>query len=318
MSQSPLRIVFAGTPDFAAAHLSQLLKSNHQVCAVYTQPDRPAGRGKKLQPSPVKIIAEQHDIAVFQPQSLKSSEAREQLAALEPDLMVVVAYGLLLPKAVLDIPRFGCINVHASILPRWRGAAPIQRAIQAGDQESGICIMQMDEGLDTGDVLFQSSYELSAEETGGSLHQKLMEMGCNALSQVVADYPALVQNKVAQDDLPGEPTYAAKLTKQEAKIDWCQPARNIERMVRAFNPWPVAYMLCGKERVKVWQVECLSRTSTAAPGEIICADRQGVDVQTGGGVIRLLRLQLPNSRALSVGEILNAKKERFQVGSQLG
>jgi len=238
MSQA-LRIVFAGTPEFAAEHLKALLDSPHEIVAVYTQPDRPAGRGQKLMPSPVKQLAAQHGLPVLQPPTLRAPEAQAELAALQPDLMVVVAYGLILPQAVLDIPRLGCINSHASLLPRWRGAAPIQRAVQAGDAESGVTVMQMEAGLDTGPMLLKVSTPISAEDTGGSLHDRLARLGPPAVVEAIAGLAAgTLKGEVQNDALA---TYAHKLSKDEAKLDWSRPAVELERAVRAFDPWPVCH-----------------------------------------------------------------------------
>lgn len=229
-----LRIVFAGTPEFAAAHLKALLDTPHQIVAVYTQPDRPAGRGQKLMPSPVKQLALQHDIPVLQPPSLRDAAAQAELAALAPDLLVVVAYGLILPQVVLDIPRFGCINSHASLLPRWRGAAPIQRAVQAGDAESGVTVMQMEAGLDTGPMLLKVRTPISADDTGGSLHDRLAELGPPAVIQAIAGLASGTLMGEVQDD--AQANYAHKLNKDEARLDWTRPADELERLIRAFNP----------------------------------------------------------------------------------
>src|SRR5690606_30946186 len=247
----PLRIVFAGTPVFAALHLQALLDwGGGEVIGVYTQPDRPAGRGKQLAASPVKQLALAHSLPVFQPPSLRSAEAQAELKALGADLMVVVAYGLILPKTVLETPRLGCINVHASILPRWRGAAPIQRAIAAGDQETGITIMQMDEGLDTGAMLHVRTLPIEPTDTGGSLHDRLAELGAEALLESLEDLERRQAEAQPQDN--AQATYARKLDKDEAWINWHMPATDIERLVRAFNPWPVAYTLDHGERVRIW------------------------------------------------------------------
>ncbi|MGG4616385.1 methionyl-tRNA formyltransferase, partial [Pseudomonas aeruginosa] len=238
MSQA-LRIVFAGTPEFAAEHLKALLDTPHRIVAVYTQPDRPAGRGQKLMPSAVKSLALEHGLPVMQPQSLRNAEAQAELAALRADLMVVVAYGLILPQAVLDIPRLGCINSHASLLPRWRGAAPIQRAMEAGDAESGVTVMQMEAGLDTGPMLLKVSTPISAADTGGSLHDRLAALGPKAVVEAIAGLAAGTLHGEIQDDALA--TYAHKLNKDEARLDWSRPAVELERQVRAFTPWPVCH-----------------------------------------------------------------------------
>ncbi len=237
MSDS-LKIIFAGTPDFAARHLAALLSSKHEVVAVYTQPDRPAGRGKKLTASPVKLLALEHSIPVYQPATLRAEEAQQELAAIDADIMVVVAYGLLLPKVVLDTPRLGCINVHGSILPRWRGAAPIQRSIWAGDAETGVTIMQMDEGLDTGDMLKIATLSIDAKETSATLYERLAALGPDALVDCLGDIASGKAVAVKQDD--EQANYAKKLSKEEAQIDWSMSAEAIERCIRAFNPWPMS------------------------------------------------------------------------------
>ncbi|RDV24756.1 methionyl-tRNA formyltransferase [Alteromonas aestuariivivens] len=311
---SSLRIIFAGTPDFAADHLSALLDSDHKIIAVYTQPDRPAGRGKKLTPSPVKELAQKHQVAVFQPESLKDPEAQLELASLEADLMVVVAYGLILPKAVLDAPRLGCINVHGSILPKWRGAAPIQRSIWAGDAESGVTIMQMDEGLDTGDMLHVASLPVSADETSASLYAKLAELGPKALLHTLNNLDVLKGEQ--QDD--SQATYAKKLSKEEALIDWNNSAEQLERNIRAFNPWPVAWMQIQGNNIKVWSAKVLAEESSdAPPGTIIQADKFGIVVATGTHPLRLESLQIPGKKALPAADVLNARQAWFQVGQSL-
>jgi len=305
-----LNIVFAGTPDFAAEHLKALVDSRHNVIAVYSQPDRPAGRGKKLQPSPVKKVALEHDIPVYQPVNFKQDGALEELQALNADIIVVVAYGLLLPKAVLDAPKMGCINVHASLLPRWRGAAPIQRAVEAGDSETGITIMQMDEGLDTGDMLNKVTLDIRANETGGSLHDRLLEKGPQSLLQTLTLLQAGEAIAEKQNDL--QANYAHKLSKEEALVNWNDSAENIERRVRAFNPFPVAYTLLGDQRIKVWQACNLGQTTRLLPGTIASVSNEGIDVATGDGLIRLVTLQLPNKKAMSVADILNGQSQLFQ------
>ncbi|MEW8628122.1 MAG: methionyl-tRNA formyltransferase [Candidatus Thiodiazotropha sp.] len=300
----PLKIIFAGTPDFAAAALKALLTTEHQIIAVYTQPDRPAGRGRKVQFSPVKQLAVEHDLQVFQPKTLKDPEAQQILQQHQADLMVVVAYGLLLPQAVLDIPRLGCINIHASLLPRWRGAAPIQRAILAGDEASGVTIMQMEAGLDTGPMLSIRSTPIDPGETGGSLHDRLAELGSEALIEVLPGLSDGTVEAVPQDDSLAN--YASKLDKEEARIDWSQPALQIDRQVRAFNPWPVAHCLYGDKVMRVWNSEVVSADRSAAPGEVVATGKAGFDVATGEGVLRITQLQMPGKRAMSAGDFLNA------------
>ncbi|MBY8036087.1 methionyl-tRNA formyltransferase [Vibrio fluvialis] len=314
MSQS-LRIVFAGTPDFAARHLAALLSSEHEVIAVYTQPDRPAGRGKKLTASPVKNLALEHNIPVYQPENFKSDEAKQELAALNADIMVVVAYGLLLPKAVLDTPKLGCINVHGSILPRWRGAAPIQRSIWAGDSETGVTIMQMDVGLDTGDMLKIAMLPIEASDTSGSMYDKLAELGPQALVECLSDIAQGTAVAVKQDDALAN--YAQKLSKEEAKIDWTLTAQAIERCVRAFNPWPMSHFAVADNQIKVWQARVEAGSSNQAAGTILKADKTGIYVATGEEILVLESLQIPGKKALPVQDILNARASWFEVGSQL-
>ncbi|MGS2723403.1 methionyl-tRNA formyltransferase [Porticoccus sp. GXU_MW_L64] len=311
----PLRIVFAGTPDFAAHHLQALLDDGtHQVVAVYTQPDRPKGRGKQLAASPVKALALEHSLPVYQPQNLKSPEDQQQLAALDADIMVVVAYGLLLPQAVLDTPRFGCINVHASLLPRWRGAAPIQRAIEAGDAETGITIMQMAAGLDTGDMLVTVRLPIDNGDTAASLHDKLLHIGGPALLQALADIAAGKAQPVPQNDALAN--YAHKLSKQEALLDWQQSADQIHRRVRAFNPFPVACADIGGQRVRIWQAKATGiKAAHSQPGEIVSADEYGILVACGDGCLRLTELQLPGKKRLPAADVLRGNSDLFAVGS---
>ena len=311
----PLRIIFAGTPDFAAKHLSALLNSEHEVIAVYSQPDRPAGRGKKLKPSDVKQLAVSNDIPVYQPVSLRNEEAQQQLAALNADLMVVVAYGLILPQIVLDTPRLGCINVHGSLLPRWRGAAPIQRSIWAGDAETGVTIMQMDLGLDTGAMLHKVTCPIADDETSASLYDKLAALGPQGLLETLTQISDNTAVAEVQDD--EQANYAAKLSKEEANIDWTQSAVEIERQVRAFNPWPVSYTQIAEQNVKIWQASVSEAITDAQPGTVIAATKQGIQVATGKGVLTLLNLQLAGKKAMPVQDILNARKEWFTVGQLL-
>lgn len=312
-----LRILFAGTPEFAAAHLQALLKSHHQVIGVYTQPDRPAGRGKKLTPSAVKQLALEHDVPVYQPASLKSTDEQSQLASLNADVMVVVAYGLLLPKAVLDAPRFGCLNVHGSLLPRWRGAAPIQRAVAAGDKQSGITIMQMDEGLDTGDMLIKASYHLTADETSASLHDQLMALGSPALLDAL-DRLARGQLKPEVQD-ERQATYAAKISKEEALIDWSHTAADIERAIRAYNPFPVAYSFYRGKRIKVYAASIDDNSySPAETGTVLRFDEQALTVQCQDGPLAIKSLQLPGKKAMDVAAVFNGNRERFILGERFG
>jgi methionyl-tRNA formyltransferase len=315
MPESPLRVIFAGTPEFAALHLKALINSKHQLLAVYTQPDRPAGRGKKLQASPVKRLAEGAGLPVYQPASLRDTAEQQRLGELAADVLVVVAYGLILPQAVLDAPRLGCLNVHASLLPRWRGAAPIQRAIEAGDDASGITIMQMDAGLDTGGMLATANVPIGGNTTAASLHDDLATLGAPLLLQVLDDLPAYQHRVCEQDDELA--TYASKIQKHEAQIDWFQEAQLLERNVRAFNPFPVCFSTLGKERVKIQAASVAGSVATGeAPGTIVQADRQGIVVNCGSGQLTIARLQLPGGKPLSAQQMLNARGELFAPGRQ--
>ncbi|NMH60602.1 methionyl-tRNA formyltransferase [Alteromonas ponticola] len=307
------KIIFAGTPDFAARHLDALIKSDHQVVAVYTQPDRPAGRGKKLSPSEVKKLALAHDIPVYQPESLRDQKVQDTLAGIEADIMVVVAYGLILPKSVLDMPRLGCLNVHGSILPNWRGAAPIQRAIWAGDAETGVTIMQMDEGLDTGDILDVATVSIAADETSASLYSKLAELGPKALLNVLAQLERLTP----EPQNSAHATYAKKLSKEEARINWHDSAEQIARNIRAFNPWPVAWMQLQNNNLKVWQATVEASSANVTPGTIVRADKNGIAVQTGTDLLVITQLQLPGKRPLPAADVLNARGDWFHKGSVL-
>lgn len=300
---TPLKIIFAGTPVFAALHLEALLQSPHQLVAVYTQPDRPAGRGKQLQASPVKQLALHHQLPVCQVSSLKTPEAQAQLAQWGADIMVVVAYGLLLPQAVLDTPKLGCINVHASLLPRWRGAAPIQRAIEAGDTATGITIMQMDAGLDTGPMLSITQCPVLPDDTATDLHDRLGTLGPTALLAALTELAAGRAVQVAQ---PSEGvTYAHKLNKEEARIDWSLDAALLQRRVRAFNPAPMAYFGLGQERVRVLGATALEHTPSAAPGEIVRLDASGLYVACGTGSLRIDSLQLPGKNPVALKALIN-------------
>ncbi len=298
----PLNIVYAGTPEFAATALAALLESRHKVIAVYTQPDRPAGRGRKLTASPVKALALAHGIEVYQPESLKDPAEQEKLAALKPDLMVVAAYGLLLPKAVLETPRLGCLNIHASLLPRWRGAAPIQRAILAGDSETGITIMQMDVGLDTGDMLYKLATPIESNDTAETLHDRLAALGAQAIVEALDKLDTLTAEK--QDD--SQANYAKKLYKDEAKIDWHKPAIEIARQIAAFNPWPVAQSQHGEEVLRIWNGVALDEQSGQPPGSVLRADKSGIDVACGTGTLRITRLQRPGGKPQAATDFLNA------------
>jgi methionyl-tRNA formyltransferase len=318
MSQG-LRIIFAGTPEFAAEHLTALLTSQHQVIAVYSQPDRPAGRGKKLNASPVKAVALANNIPVYQPLNFKSPEAVAELTALNADLMIVVAYGLILPKVILDAPRLGCINVHASILPRWRGAAPIQRAIEAGDTETGVTIMQMDVGLDTGDMLTKVFCPILAEDTGGSLHDKLIEIGTPALLATLEQLQYGDLKPEQQDDSLSN--YAPKLNKEEAALNWQLSALELERKVRAFNPFPVAHTKPAgtgdDQRIRVWAAKAIAKNTTAAPGSITQIDADGLWIACAQGQLILEQLQLPGKKAMLLSDILRGHPDLFKLGEQM-
>ncbi len=302
----PLQIIFAGTPEFAATALNALLTTSHRVIAVYTQPDRPAGRGKKLQPSPVKQLALARGIEVRQPASLKDTAAQAELDGLTADLMVVAAYGLLLPQAVLDAPRLGCVNIHASLLPRWRGAAPIQRAILAGDEESGVTIMQMEAGLDCGPMLHTLKTPILRDDTAGNLHDRLAELGARALLESLGGLADGSLQAEKQDD--DSATYAKKLDKQEAIIDWSQPALEIDRQVRAFNPWPVAQCDLQGQVMRIWRAHPLPNPlpENSWPGQILNTGKAGIDVATGAHALRITELQMPGRRAMSAADFLNA------------
>jgi len=303
------RLVFAGTPDFALACLDACLAAQADVLAVYTQPDRPAGRGRKLVASPVKQRALDAGVPVEQPETLKDPEARERLRAYAPDLLVVVAYGLILPKSVLAIPRLGCWNVHASLLPRWRGAAPIQRAILAGDAETGVDLMQMEAGLDTGPVLIEKRTPIGAADTGGSLHDRLAALGAEVLSEGLARIArgeSIAPRRQAEDGV----TYAHKLDKSEARLDWNEPAAALARKVRAFDPWPVAEAELHGERLRIWSAAAIDAATLAVPGTIVGGDRDAIDVATGNGILRIREVQREGGRRVSVRDWQNARRER--------
>ena len=307
-----MRIIFAGTPDFAASSLAALLASTHDVVAVLTQPDRPAGRGRKLVASDVKALAEAHALPVLQPERLKDPAIHDQLRAFDADVMVVVAYGLIIPAAVLELPRYGCINVHGSLLPRWRGAAPVHRAIAAGDAESGVTIMQMDVGLDTGPMLYKVATPITAEDTGGSLYQRIAALGAEALVTVLDDLPAYLASAETQPE--DGVTYAHKLTKDEGRLDWSRPANELHDQVRAFNPWPVAWGRMDEQVIRVWASEALANTSTLAPGTVIKVSPAGIDVACGDGALRLATIQLPGKKALPVADLLRGRPDLFRAG----
>ena len=303
-----LRIVFAGTPEFSVPCLEACRASGAEVVAVYTQPDRPAGRGRKLTASPVKQAALAAGISVEQPESLKSAEVQQALAAYRPDLLVVVAYGLILPRKVLAIPRMGCWNVHASLLPRWRGAAPIQRAILAGDVESGVDLMRMEAGLDTGPLMLRRHTPISRDDTGGSLHDRLSRLGAEVLAEGV-------RRTLVGETLPTTPqseegvTYAHKLDKAEARLDFSQPAIALEQQVRGFDPWPVAEGEIAGERLRVWAAQALEQEHHAQPGAVLSAGRHGIDLACGSGVLRITAVQRAGGKRIGAADYLNARPE---------
>ncbi|HEY4145766.1 methionyl-tRNA formyltransferase [Pinirhizobacter sp.] len=308
MPAQPLRIVFAGTPDFAVPSLAACGASGAQVVAVYTQPDRPAGRGRKLSPSPVKLAALEAGITVEQPESLKDDTVRAQLAAYRPDLMVVVAYGLILSRKVLAIPRLGCWNVHGSLLPRWRGAAPIQRAVLAGDEETGVDLMQMEAGLDTGPTLVRRTTPITRDDTGGSVHDRLAMLGAEALAEGLARVMAGETPTPVPQPTEGA-TYAHKLDKGEALLDFTLPAIDLERKVRAFDPWPVAEADLAGERVRVWGARAMPWTGDARPGSVIGTSRQGIDLASADGMLRIIGLQRAGGRRITAADYLNARSD---------
>ena len=314
MSDS-LRIIFAGTPDFAARHLDALLSSEHQIVGVFTQPDRPAGRGNKLTPSPRKVLAEQHQLPVFQPKSLRPEENQRLVADLNADVMVVVAYGLILPQAVLDMPRLGCINVHGSLLPRWRGAAPIQRSLWAGDSETGVTIMQMDAGLDTGDMMHKIACPIESSDTSASLYGKLAQLGPQGMLTTLRQMADGSATREVQDE--ALVTYAEKLSKEEAHLDWNLSAAQLERCIRAFNPWPISYFTIDDQPVKVWQASVLAQSANAKPGTVVHADKQGIQVATADGILNLIQLQPAGKKPMSAQDLLNSRREWFTPGNRL-
>lgn len=312
-----MRVIFAGTPDFAATHLQAILEDDrYQLVAIYTQPDRPAGRGKKITQSPVKKLALANDIQLEQPASLTDIKTQETIARLEADVLIVVAYGLILPQAVLDIPRLGCINVHGSILPKWRGAAPIQRAIEAGDRETGVTVMQMDVGLDTGPMLTTSQCTIDDKETSASLYSKLAVLGAQALINTLEKMRSGTAVGIAQDST--QSSYADKIAKQESLIDWSASVTEIERRVRAFNPFPAAYSLVNGQRIKIWLASADSRDYHGVPGEILSADNDGLLVKCGNGALLISTIQLAGKSKMCVSEALKSRASIFSPGNRLG
>lgn len=304
-----MRIVYAGTPEFAVPALQALIASDHSVVAVYTQPDRPAGRGRVLTASPIKQCAQQHDIPVEQPLNFRSDDAVQRLKSYQADLMIVAAYGLILPQVVLDTPRLGCINIHASLLPRWRGAAPIQRSILAGDTTTGITLMRMEAGLDTGPMLKTEAIAIGDNETAAELHDRLASLSTPMLLELLEDLPGSLQHAQSQPETGV--TYAKKILKEEARIDWRQSAQSIHNQIRAFNAWPVAETSLHGKQLRIWRSELINRaeetTSRAAPGTVIVAGVDGIQVQTGNGVINILQLQLAGRNVTSAAEFIKSQ-----------
>ena len=313
MGAGNLRLVFAGTPEFAAVHLNGLIEAGLTPAAVYSQPDRPSGRGKKLTASPVKQLALRAGLPVHQPASLKSGEAQAELAALRPDLLIVVAYGLILPQPVLDIPRLACLNVHASLLPRWRGAAPIQRAIEAGDRETGITIMRMDAGLDTGPMLAARRVAIGPRITAGELHHNLADAGVPLLLEVLANLAGALADARPQDDALA--TYAPKIEKAEARLDWTCSATALDRKIRAFNPFPVCWTQLDDQRIRIWEAE--PAAGQGVPGTLLAAEDSGLRIACGDGALRLTRLQLAGGKPLPVSALLRSRRQLFAAGAGL-
>ncbi|MDG1065328.1 MAG: methionyl-tRNA formyltransferase [Luminiphilus sp.] len=308
------RVIFAGTPEFAAAHLDALIAAGHDVCAVLTQPDRPAGRGKQVQPSAVKRLAQANEVPVLQPASLRTPESHALLEALNAEIMVVVAYGLILPQSILNIPANGCLNVHASLLPRWRGAAPIQRAIEAGDAQTGITIMQMDAGLDTGAMIAKGTLDITASETSGTLHDRLTDLGPGLLLEVLEDLPQRLTQATPQED--SDAIYAAKITKQETQLDWALDAEALSRKIRAFNPTSVCFSYLGNERLKIWQASALSLPHKSTPGHIIESGPDGIVVACGTGALNITVAQFPGAKALPATDLLNGRSQQLAKSQQ--
>ena len=318
----PLNIIFAGTPDFAAKHLAALINSQHNIVAVYCPPDKPAGRGKKLTACATKLLAIENNIPVEQPVNFKESIDQEKLAAYHADVMVVVAYGLLLPEVILNTPRLGCINVHGSLLPKWRGAAPIQRSLEAGDDKTGVTIMQMDKGLDTGDMILTAECNIEKQDTSASLYEKLALLGPEALIDTLALMTDETHDPISQNDAIA--TYAHKLDKSEAELNWQLAAKELDQKIRAYIPWPVAQFTYTEQspnakqhRIRIWQASIKEIETTEASGTILSADKDGIVVATGNNAICLEVLQLPNKKSLPVKDILNGRADWFKVGANI-
>lgn len=304
-----LKIIFAGTPEFAVPSLNALCNSEHRVLAVYTQPDRPAGRGQHLQASPVKQMAKTHNIPVFQPKSLRDAQVQNQLRELNADVMVVVAYGLILPEAVLNIPQFGCVNVHPSLLPRWRGAAPIPRSVEAGDIETGVTIMQLDKGMDTGPILKQEKYKLTGDETSGELHDVFSQRGAALLLETLHDIENKISSPVTQNDSLA--THAAKIQKDEAVIDWHLSATQIKNKIRAFNPWPVANTTFSDLPLKIWKANAIHEKTKLLPGTLIRLNKNNFWVATGDGILEILAVQLPGKRMMAAADFVHGHADNL-------
>ncbi len=298
-----MKIIFAGTPDFAVPALQMLIQSKHEVCAVYTQPDRPAGRGRKLSPSPVKSLALENGLAVFQPETLKTDEDLKQLVSLDADILVVVAYGIILTQAVLDTPKLGCINIHGSLLPRWRGAAPIHRAIMAGDEETGVTIMRVIKKLDAGDMLHKETCPITSETTSSDLHDKLADLGAIGLEKVLFQMEEGSLNAEVQDE--SLVTYAEKLEKSEALLDWGLPAIELDRKIRGLNSWPVAQTIFKDKVLRIWKASIAEDENNLPSGSVVQQGKKML-VSTGVGVIELLEVQLPGGKRMDIQSFLNA------------
>ncbi len=312
---SRLRIGFAGTPEFGIPCLEALARSEHQIVAIYTQPDRPAGRGRHLHPSAVKVWAKSHKIPVYQPLNFKDENSIHDLRALELDVMVVIAYGLILPASVLSLPRYGCINVHASLLPAWRGASPIQHAILHGDMETGVTIMQMDQGMDTGDCLEWVKTPIHSNDTSASLHDRLAQLACEPLLSTLNN---LISGKIHRQKQASDlASYAPKIKKEDAAIDWQQPAKYIHQKIRAFIPWPIAYTQLNEHIIRIHQAEVVPQTTNESPGHILTLDKSGMLVSTGFQGLRIKSIQLAGGRAIPVGDYLNANQLNLKVGMVL-
>jgi methionyl-tRNA formyltransferase len=310
-----MNILFFGTPEFAAIHLQALIDAHIKITAVFTQPDKPAGRGQQLKASPVKKIAEQYHIPVYQPETLKATEIQEQIRAMNPDIIIDVAFGLMVSKAIIDLPKYGIINVHPSLLPRWRGASPIQAPILSGDKETGVTIMKMDEGLDTGPILLQEKCEIGEKESADRLHDRLAKIGSRLLIEALENIDRL--KPMAQND--AESTYAKKIKKEDAEIDWALPAATLERMIRAYYSWPIAFSAIDGEMVKILAAEVPGTFSTQkVPGTFVGFDKTGIDVATGDGVLRITKMQFPGGKPLLAKDILNSKKSVFEKHKSFG